>query len=291
MVNVDPIFRYKFKDESLIRLALTHRSSSGSNNERLEFLGDSILSVIVSEELMKRFPSAREGQLTKMRSALVNRKKLSQLALEDDIKKFIILGEGEKKSGGWRRVSILANVFEAIIGAIFLDSSYENCRTLVKERFELSFKELEDKPLLKDPKTRLQENSSLGGLVCPLIHWMPYMVKIMLELLSLVAGLNYFHPKLDKVNQKKCGATGSRGRPLSYKLNMKCGFFAIVGRPNVGKSTLLNSMIHEKVSIISRKPNTTRTSVLGVHTAGQHQVVFIDTPGWQKSQFGLLIDI
>ena len=106
MVNVDPIFRYKFKDESLIRLALTHRSSSGSNNERLEFLGDSILSVIVSEELMKRFPSAREGQLTKMRSALVNRKKLSQLALEDDIKKFIILGEGEKKSGGWRRVSI-----------------------------------------------------------------------------------------------------------------------------------------------------------------------------------------
>ena len=78
MVNVDPIFRYKFKDESLIRLALTHRSSSGSNNERLEFLGDSILSAIVSEELMKRFPSAREGQLTKMRSALVNRKKLSQ---------------------------------------------------------------------------------------------------------------------------------------------------------------------------------------------------------------------
>ena len=138
-----------------------------------------------------------------MRSALVNRKKLSQLALEDDIKKFIILGEGEKKSGGWRRVSILANVFEAIIGAIFLDSSYENCRTLVKERFESSFKELEDKPLLKDPKTRLQENSSLGGLVCPLIRWMPYMVKIMLELLSLVAGLNYFHPKLDKVNQKK----------------------------------------------------------------------------------------
>ena len=71
---------------------------------------------------------------------------------------------------------------------------------------------------------------------------------------------------------------------------MKCGFFAIVGRPNVGKSTLF-LMIHEKVSIISRKPNTTRTSVLGVHTAGQHQVVFIDTPGWQKSQFGLLIDI
>ena len=101
MVNVDPIFRYKFKDESLIRLALTHRSSSGSNNERLEFLGDSILSVIVSEELMKRFPSAREGQLTKMRSALVNRKKLSQLALEDDIKKFIIFNNEKNSNNGW----------------------------------------------------------------------------------------------------------------------------------------------------------------------------------------------
>ena len=69
---------------------------------------------------------------------------------------------------------------------------------------------------------------------------------------------------------------------MSHKLDMKCGLFAIVGRPNVGKSTLLNSMIHEKVSIISRKPNTTRTSVLGVHTTGQHQVIFIDTPGWQR---------
>lgn len=167
MINVDPIFRYKFRNESLIRLALTHRSSSGLNNERLEFLGDSILSLVVSEELMKRFPSAKEGQLTKMRSALVNRNKLSELALESDIKKFLILGEGEKKSGGWRRVSILANVFEAIIGAIFLDSSYENCRKLVIERFEPSFRELESKPLLKDPKTRLQEKLQSKGLDLP----------------------------------------------------------------------------------------------------------------------------
>ncbi len=167
MSNVDPIFRHKFKDKTLIRLALTHRSSSGLNNERLEFLGDSILSSIVSEELLKKFPSAKEGELTKMRASLVNRKKLSQLASETDLKQFLILGEGEKKSGGWRRVSILANVLEAIIGAIFLDSSYENCRQLVKERFESSFKELEDKPLLKDPKTRLQEKLQSQGLALP----------------------------------------------------------------------------------------------------------------------------
>ncbi|OUU76022.1 MAG: ribonuclease III [Methylococcaceae bacterium TMED69] len=168
MINVDPIFQHKFRDESLIRLALTHRSSSGLNNERLEFLGDSILAAIVSEELIKKFPLAKEGELTKMRAALVNRKKLSQLASETDIKKFLILGEGEKKSGGWRRVSILANVLEAIIGAIFLDSSYENCRELVKARFESSFKELKDKPLLKDPKTRLQEKLQSKGLGLPI---------------------------------------------------------------------------------------------------------------------------
>ena len=92
MINVDPIFQHKFRDESLIRLALTHRSSSGLNNERLEFLGDSILAAIVSEELIKKFPLAKEGELTKMRAALVNRKKLSQLASETDIKKFLILG-------------------------------------------------------------------------------------------------------------------------------------------------------------------------------------------------------
>ena len=168
MSTVDPIFQHKFKDESLIKLALTHRSSSNYNNERLEFLGDSILGVIVSEELIKKFPSAKEGDLTKMRAALVNRKKLSQLASETDIKKFLILGKGEKKSGGWRRVSILANVLEAIIGAIFLDSSYENCRDLVMVKFESSFKELKDMPLLKDPKTRLQEKLQSKGLGLPI---------------------------------------------------------------------------------------------------------------------------
>ena len=168
MYDVDPIFHYKFKDKSLIKLALTHRSASGLNNERLEFLGDSILSAIISEELIEKFPSAKEGQLTKMRASLVNGKKLSKLAIEARIDRHLILGEGEKKSGGWRRASILANVFEATLGAIFLDSSYQTCKILVRKCFHASMEDLKKMPNLKDPKTRLQEILQSRGLGLPI---------------------------------------------------------------------------------------------------------------------------
>lgn len=167
MIDVDPIFRHQFKSKSLFKLALTHRSASRLNNERLEFLGDAILSSVITEELFNIFPLASEGELTKMRSSLVNRKTLSELAISTKIENYLILGTGEKKTGGWRRVSTLANVFEAIIGAIFLDSSYENCRNLVKECYKSSFEELKNRPLLKDPKTRLQEKLQSKGLGLP----------------------------------------------------------------------------------------------------------------------------
>lgn len=168
MSIVDPIFHHEFKDKSLIKLALTHRSASGLNNERLEFLGDSILSAIISEELIQKFPRAKEGQLTKMRASLVNGKKLSELAIGTNIDKHLILGEGEKKSGGWRRVSILSNVFEAILGAIFLDSSYQTCKILVCKCFQTSLEDLKRRPILRDPKTRLQEILQSRGLGLPI---------------------------------------------------------------------------------------------------------------------------
>jgi ribonuclease III len=148
---------YDFIDLALLALALTHRSYSAHNNERLEFLGDSILNFIIGEALFKRFSNAREGQLSRLRSQLVKGETLAELAREFGLGEYLILGEGELKSGGQKRDSILADTVEALIGAIFTETSYEVCRTRVlnwyESRLALISLELTD----KDPKSRLQE--------------------------------------------------------------------------------------------------------------------------------------
>lgn len=116
---------YKFKDESLVHLALTHRSKSGSNNERLEFLGDSILNFVIAEELYSRFDQAKEGKLSRLRAKIVKGTTLAEIAREKQLGDFLLLGSGELKSGGFRRESILADVVEALIGAIYLDSGMD----------------------------------------------------------------------------------------------------------------------------------------------------------------------
>ena len=115
---------YQFNDISLLQKALTHRSVSKNNNERLEFLGDSVLGCIISEELYKLHSDIDEGQLSRLRSHLVRGKTLANLAKKINISENLTLGPGELKSGGFRRESILADAFEAILGAIFLDSDY-----------------------------------------------------------------------------------------------------------------------------------------------------------------------
>jgi len=122
---------YQFSDISLLQLALTHRSFSRSNNERLEFLGDALLSATISEHLYHQFPEVKEGILSRLRSSLVNGETLAELALEMSLSDYLIMGSGELKSGGFRRKSILANTVEAIIGATFLDSNTQQCQTLI----------------------------------------------------------------------------------------------------------------------------------------------------------------
>ena len=119
--KVSQLFGYQFKNKELLALALTHRSMGSKNNERLEFLGDSILGMIISSELFKRFPNEKEGVLTRLRSSLVKGETLSKIATELNLGDFIQLGSGELKSGGFRRASTLADAVEAIIGAIYLD--------------------------------------------------------------------------------------------------------------------------------------------------------------------------
>ena len=148
---------YRFGDPKLLALALTHRSAGGRNNERLEFLGDSILNHIIAEALFSRFPNAREGELSRMRSALVRGDTLAKVARELGLGDSLILGSGERKSGGHRRSSILADALEAVIGAILLDAGVKQCRERVLTWFSPRLDALADTRVEKDPKTRLQE--------------------------------------------------------------------------------------------------------------------------------------
>ncbi|MDN3699084.1 MULTISPECIES: ribonuclease III [Vibrio] len=148
---------YQFNDAELMNLALTHRSANGKHNERLEFLGDSILSFVVADELYHRFPKVNEGDMSRMRATLVRGHTLAELGREFDLGDYLKLGPGELKSGGFRRDSILADAVEAIIGAIYLDSDVEVIRGVVLSWYKTRLDSIEPGVSQKDPKTRLQE--------------------------------------------------------------------------------------------------------------------------------------
>ena len=148
---------HPFRDPGLLRQALTHRSAGAPHNERLEFLGDSIVNLIVAEALFARWPKADEGALTRARSALVCESALALIARTLELGERLTLGPGEMKSGGHRRDSILADAFEAVVGAIYLDAGFEACRARVLPWFETSMAAVPVGKPEKDPKTRLQE--------------------------------------------------------------------------------------------------------------------------------------
>lgn len=148
---------YQFKDDSLVNLALSHRSVGKNNNERLEFLGDSILNFVVADDLYQKFPKADEGQLSRLRAKVVRGETLTKVSKHFELGEFLHLGTGELKSGGHRRDSILADVVEALIGAIYLESGLEVARERILCWFKPFIEALNLQDSLKDPKTRLQE--------------------------------------------------------------------------------------------------------------------------------------
>ena len=148
---------YSFADPTLLELALTHRSCGHHNNERLEFLGDSIVNFVIANALFDKFPKAREGQLSRLRAGLVKGVTLAQVAKEMHIGPCLKLGVGELKSGGQRRESILADVTEAIIGAIYKDAGMDICQARILDWFTSRLENLSLSDTQKDPKTRLQE--------------------------------------------------------------------------------------------------------------------------------------
>jgi len=157
MEKLQQKLNYQFKDLSLLELALTHRSMGKKNNERLEFLGDSILGLVISRELYKRFTQIEEGKLSRLRSHLVRGQTLAKFGLALELADVLILGSGELKSGGYRRESIQADAVEAIFGAILLDSDLETINTVILDLYQERLDAIDPNDSLKDPKTQLQE--------------------------------------------------------------------------------------------------------------------------------------
>jgi ribonuclease-3 len=161
--RIEESIQYTFKDKKQILLALTHRSFSGSeskslnSNQRLEFLGDAVLQLIITQELYQRYPEHDEGPLTKARAQLVNRRTLADLASKIDLGSQLMMSRGEELSGGRERPSALADAFEAVVGAVFVDSSFERTYEFVIDCFSEHFGELQILPNLENPKGELQE--------------------------------------------------------------------------------------------------------------------------------------
>jgi ribonuclease-3 len=158
---------YRFNDPQLRERALSHRSVGARNNERLEFLGDGLVNLFVAELLFEVYPRADEGELTRFRSRLVSEPSLAVVARELQLGDQLLLGPGELKSGGHRRDSILADAFEALIAAIYLDGGWEACRDCVRSIFEPRTATL-GSASDKDPKTRLQEMLQADGKPLPI---------------------------------------------------------------------------------------------------------------------------
>lgn len=158
---------HRFSDPALRQRALTHRSAHGDHNERLEFLGDGLVNLIIAEALYQHFPHADEGWLTRARAQLVCESSLAELARELALGEQLELGPGELKSGGAQRDSILADALEALVGAIHLDAGFETCRRVVLSWFNARIDALRTSGIGKDPKTHLQEWLQGQGLPLP----------------------------------------------------------------------------------------------------------------------------
>ena len=164
----------KFKNKDLLIQAFVHRSYLNENpdfylgnNERLEFLGDAVLELAVTEYLFKEYPQKPEGELTNWRAALVNAKMLGKVAFDLGFNDFLLLSKGEEKETGKARMYILANTFEALIGAIYLDQGYERCQQFIREHLICKLPEIIEKGLFKDPKSRFQEEAQERVKITP----------------------------------------------------------------------------------------------------------------------------
>lgn len=195
---------HRFRDPALLRRALTHRSFGATHNERLEFLGDSVVNCTVALELFEKFPELSEGELSRLRANLVNQQALHRIATELDLGRQLLLGEGEIKSGGASRPSILADGVEALIGATLLDGGFTAAQAVVRQLFAADLAAIDPKASGKDAKTMLQEFAQGRGMALPVY--------------TLLATLGHAHAQTFEVQcaLEECGIR-TEGRGVSRR--------------------------------------------------------------------------
>ncbi len=200
---------YEFRDDSLLRLALTHPSVAHEQNQpvqtnqRLEFLGDAVLQLVLTRELYENLPAVGEGVLTKARAKLVNRRMLAEMAGRLGLGESLIVSRGEELHGGRQRPSALADTFEALVGAIFLDSNFENVRQFILRHFESDLDDLSVVPILDNPKGELQEVLQAFSSEAPRYH--------------VVSATGPDHDRLFECTVHHCGEELARGQGKSKK--------------------------------------------------------------------------
>ena len=164
---LERLLALSFTDLTLLQEALTHKSAGTPNYERLEFLGDAVLELVVTEQIYRLHPTLDEGAMTRMRVALVRRESLAEVAKRLQLGRYLQFGQGERKSGGMHRASILADSFEALVGAVYLDGGFEVAREVIKAQFDWDKLQTVSADGLKDSKTRLQEWLQAQNLPLP----------------------------------------------------------------------------------------------------------------------------
>jgi len=170
ILKLSTVFGYSFNYITLLDIALTNRSVMSYYYERFEFLCDSVFSLVISTSFFEKFPDLNEGDFSRLRASLVKGETLSKLAKEINLGEYISLGSGELKSGCYRRASILADAFEAVIGAIYLDGGIDEARRFILSQFQKRLSEINPDDVSKDPKTQLQEYLQARGLPLPIYN-------------------------------------------------------------------------------------------------------------------------